>query len=225
MNQDERRELLAFAQRLLGIDSPSGYTMHAMQFLQEEAEKLGFSCVRSAKGNLMVTIPGKDHAQACALSAHCDTLGLMVRSIKDNGMLAVTNIGGPTLPTLDSAYCRIHTREEKTYTGTILCTAAAKHVHEEASTLARTLDTLEVRIDEVVRTKEDVQRLGIANGDIIAIDPKTCVTDSGFIKSRFLDDKISVACLFAVLRHLHAHPLPLKKDVIVIFSSYEEVVI
>ena len=69
MNQDERRELLAFAQRLLGIDSPSGYTMHAMQFLQEEAEKLGFSCVRSAKGNLMVTIPGKDHAQACALSA------------------------------------------------------------------------------------------------------------------------------------------------------------
>ena len=126
MNQDERRELLAFAQRLLGIDSPSGYTMHAMQFLQEEAEKLGFSCVRSAKGNLMVTIPGKDHAQACALSAHCDTLGLMVRSIKDNGMLAVTNIGGPTLPTLDSAYCRIHTREEKTYTGTILCTAAGR---------------------------------------------------------------------------------------------------
>lgn len=223
MNQDERRELLAFAQRLLSIDSPSGYTMNAMQFLQEEAEKLGFSCVRSAKGNLMVTIPGEDHAQACALSAHCDTLGLMVRSIKDNGMLAVTNIGGPTLPTLDSAYCRIHTREGKTYTGTILCTAAAKHVHEEASTLARTLDTLEVRIDEVVKTKEDVQRLGIANGDIIAIDPKTCVTDSGFIKSRFLDDKISVACLFAVLRHLHAHPLPLKKDVIVIFSSYEEV--
>ena len=223
MNQDERRELLAFAQRLLSIDSPSGYTMHAMQFLQEEAEKLGFSCVRSVKGNLMVTIPGEDHAQACALSAHCDTLGLMVRSIKDNGMLAVTNIGGPTLPTLDSAYCRIHTREGKTYTGTILCTAAAKHVHEEASTLARTLDTLEVRIDEVVKTKEDVQRLGIANGDIIAIDPKTCVTDSGFIKSRFLDDKISVACLFAVLRHLHAHPLPLKKDVIVIFSSYEEV--
>ena len=215
--------ILTLLQRLLGIDSPSGYTMHAMQFLQEEAEKLGFSCVRSAKGNLMVTIPGKDHAQACALSAHCDTLGLMVRSIKDNGMLAVTNIGGPTLPTLDSAYCRIHTREGKTYTGTILCTAAAKHVHEEASTLARTLDTLEVRIDEVVKTKEDVQRLGIANGDIIAIDPKTCVTDSGFIKSRFLDDKISVACLFAVLRHLHAHPLPLKKDVIVIFSSYEEV--
>ena len=26
-----------------------------------------------------------------------------------------------------------------------------------------------------------------------------------------------------MLRHLHAHPLPLKKDVIVIFSSYEEV--
>ena len=223
MNQDERKALLDFAQKLLSIDSPSGYTMKAMQFLQEEAEKLGYACTRSAKGNLMVRIPGASHEHALALSAHTDTLGLMVRAIKDNGMLAVTNIGGPTLPTLDSAYCRIHTRAGKTYTGTIVCTAAAKHVHPDASTLVRDLDSLEVRIDEVVRNKEEVKKLGIDNGDIIAIDPKTCVTDSGFIKSRFLDDKISVACLFAVLRKLQAQPLPLKHDVIMIFSSYEEV--
>lgn len=223
MNQDERKALLDFAQKLLSIDSPSGYTMHAMQFLQEEAEKLGFACTRSVKGNLMVRIPGASHEHALALSAHTDTLGLMVRAIKDNGMLAVTNIGGPTLPTLDSAYCRIYTRTGKTYTGTIVCTAAAKHVHPDASTLVRDLDSLEVRIDEVVRNKDEVQKLGIANGDIIAIDPKTCVTDSGFIKSRFLDDKISVACLFAVLKKLQKQPLPLKHDVIMIFSSYEEV--
>ncbi len=223
MNQDERKALLDFAQKLLSIDSPSGYTMQAMQFLQEEAEKLGFACTRSVKGNLMVRIPGASHEHALALSAHTDTLGLMVRAIKDNGMLAVTNIGGPTLPTLDSAYCRIYTRTGKTYTGTIVCTAAAKHVHPDASTLVRDLDSLEVRIDEVVRNKDEAQKLGIANGDIIAIDPKTCVTDSGFIKSRFLDDKISVACLFAVLKKLQKQPLPLKHDVIMIFSSYEEV--
>lgn len=223
MNQDERKALLDFAQKLLSIDSPSGYTMQAMQFLQEEAEKLGFACTRSVKGNLTVRIPGASHEHALALSAHTDTLGLMVRAIKDNGMLAVTNIGGPTLPTLDSAYCRIYTRTGKTYTGTIVCTAAAKHVHPDASTLVRDLDSLEVRIDEVVRNKDEAQKLGIANGDIIAIDPKTCVTDSGFIKSRFLDDKISVACLFAVLKKLQKQPLPLKHDVIMIFSSYEEV--
>lgn len=223
MNQDERKSLLDFAQKLLSIDSPSGYTMQAMQFLQEEAEEMGYACTRSAKGNLMVRIPGASHEHALALSAHTDTLGLMVRAIKDNGMLAVTNIGGPTLPTLDSAYCRIYTRTGKTYTGTIVCTAAAKHVHPDASTLVRDLDSLEVRIDEVVRNKDEAQKLGIANGDIIAIDPKTCVTDSGFIKSRFLDDKISVACLFAVLKKLQKQPLPLKHDVIMIFSSYEEV--
>ncbi|HJC37146.1 MAG TPA: M42 family metallopeptidase [Candidatus Merdibacter merdavium] len=223
MNQDERKALLDFAQKLLSIDSPSGYTMQAMQFLQKEAEEMGFACTRSVKGNLMVRIPGASHEHALALSAHTDTLGLMVRAIKDNGMLAVTNIGGPTLPTLDSAYCRIYTRTGKTYTGTIVCTAAAKHVHSDASTLVRDLDSLEVRIDEVVRNKDEVQKLGIANGDIIAIDPKTCVTDSGFIKSRFLDDKISVACLFAVLKKLQKQPLPLKHDVIMIFSSYEEV--
>ena len=223
MNQDERKALLDFAQKLLSIDSPSGYTMKAMQFLQEEAEKLGFACTRSVKGNLMVRIPGASHEHALALSAHTDTLGLMVRAIKDNGMLAVTNIGGPTLPTLDSAYCRIYTRTGKTYTGTIVCTAAAKHVHPDASTLVRDLDSLEVRIDEIVHDKKDVEALGIRNGDYIAIDPKTTVTDSGFIKSRFLDDKISCACLFAVLHTLKEHAITLKNDLLFVFSTYEEV--
>ena len=44
---------------------------------------------------------------------------------------------------------------------------------------------MEVRIDEVVTSKEDVLNLGICPGDFIFIDPKTTITESGFIK--FID--------------------------------------
>ena len=45
----------------------------------------------------------------------------------------------------------------------------------------------------------DVNALGIIPGDYIFIDPKTTVTESGFLKSRFIDDKGSVASLLALL--------------------------
>lgn len=223
MDTIDQTYLLDFAQRLLQIDSPSGYTMHATSFMEEEAKRLGYETSYNAKGNLFIRVPGANHERVTAFSAHCDTLGLMVRSIKENGYLAVTNIGGPIYPTLDSEYCRIITRSGKVYTGTILCTAAARHVHEEANTLKRDLSTLEIRIDEVVKTKEDVEKLGISNGDFIAIDTKTTVTESGFVKSRFLDDKISAACLFSVLRYLKEHAITPKNNLLFVLSTYEEV--
>lgn len=219
----EKEYILNFAQKLLQVDSPTGFTMHAIDFLAKEAKALGYDTVRNQKGNLMIKVEGKDTNHTLGLSAHCDTLGLMVRSIKDNGYLAITPIGSPTLPTLDSEYCRIYTRENKVYTGTILCQAASKHVHPDASSLERKADTLEVRIDEIVKTKEDVLKLGISNGDFIAIDPKTTVTESGFIKSRFLDDKISCACLFSALKTLKDENIKPSTNLIFLFSTYEEV--
>ena len=109
----EKEYILNFAQKLLQVDSPTGFTMHAIDFLEKEAKALGYDTVRNQKGNLMIKVEGKDTNHTLGLSAHCDTLGLMVRSIKDNGYLAITPIGSPTLPTLDSEYCRIYTRENK----------------------------------------------------------------------------------------------------------------
>ena len=121
----------------------------------------------------------------------------MVRSINSDGTLAFTNVGGPIIPTLDGEYCRILTRNHQIYTGTILSNSPAAHVFKDAKDRERSCDTMHVRIDEMVKSKEDVLALGINNGDYIAIDPKTTITSSGFIKSRFLDDKMSVAILFA----------------------------
>lgn len=223
MKEFSKQQILKFAQELLSIDSPSGYTKHAIQFVENKVKELGYRCEYSRKGNLHIFVDGNSNEKTIGLSAHCDTLGLMVRSIQSDGTLCVTNIGGPTLPTLDSEYCRIITRDEKVYTGTILCTAASKHVHEDASNATRDLHTLRVRIDEVVKSKEDVEALGIQNGDFIAIDTKVQISESGFIKSRFLDDKISVAALYGFLLYLKEHNLTPAYDLVIILSTYEEV--
>ena len=152
-----------------------------------------------------------------------DTLGLMVRSIKDNGKLAITKVGGPCLPTLDGEYCKIYTRDGKVYTGTILSCSPSVHVYPDASTLERKDDTMEVRIDEVVHSKADVEKLGICNGDFICIDTKTQITESGFIKSRFLDDKISATALMGVLKYLKDNNITPQRDLAIMFSTYEEV--
>ena len=220
MNKERFKE---FAYELYAIDSPSGYTKKAIEFLEKKAKSLGFETSRNQKGNLHVFVPGKDHSYKVGVSAHTDTLGLMVRSINGDGTLRFTNIGGPILPTLDGEYCRIITRDGKVYTGTILSTSPAVHVFKDASTAPRNADTMIVKIDEIVKSKDDVLKLGIMNGDIIAIDPKTTFTESGFIKSRFLDDKISVCTLFEILNMIHEDKIELAHDTYFIVTTYEEV--
>lgn len=218
-----KKYVLNFAEQLLSMDSPTGYTKHAIDFVRAEAEKLGFETEKNQKGNLLIHIKGKSSDKTIGFCAHCDTLGLMVRSIQADGTLAVTKLGGPIMPTLDGEYCRIITRENKVYTGTILSKSPAVHVYPDASSRKRDADEMFVRIDEVVKNKADVEALGICNGDFIAIDPKVQITESGFIKSRFLDDKISVSALIGVLQHLTENEITPEYDLIFMMSTYEEV--
>lgn len=215
--------VLNIAKELLSIDSPTGYTKQAIDYVNKEACQLGYKTERTKKGNLLIYVTGASNEKTIGLCAHCDTLGLMVRSITKDGTLKLTNIGGPIIPTLDGEYCRIHTREGNVYTGTILSTSPAAHVYKDASSKTRDIDEMEVRIDELVTSSEDVEKLGICNGDFVAIDPKVEITPSGFIKSRFLDDKISVAALMGILHTLKEEAIVPAYDLIFMMSTYEEV--
>ncbi len=211
-----------FAQKVLAIPSPSGYTEQVINFCQMEAERLGYRSERTKKGNLIITIPGKTNKKL-GLSGHVDTLGAMVRSITSSGDLKFTPIGGPIWPTLDGEYCTIRTREGHDYTGTFLSQSPSSHINRDALTMERTPEKMIVRLDEIVSSKVDTLALGIAAGDFIFFDPKTTVTASGFIKSRFLDDKISVSILFGLLYHLGKTKTIPYQNVKIIISTYEEV--
>ena len=211
------------AYKIFGCDSPTGYSMNINKLIVELLAELGYSAGITNKGNVRLFIEGEDHSKRVATSAHTDTLGLMVRSINGDGTLSVTNVGGPSLPTLDGEYCKIATRGGKVYTGTILCSSASVHVYEDAKTKPRTLDTLNIRIDEVVKSRQDVVDLGINNGDYVFIDPKTVITESGFLKSRFIDDKGSVCAILGVLKMLKDKGLKPAYDTYVYFVNQEEV--
>ena len=218
-----RGQLMSIAQRLLSIDSPSGFTDQVVREVEQIAQDHSYATRRTNKGNLIVSVLGREKGKKIGLCAHIDTLGLMVRSITDKGMLMITKVGGPILPTLDGEYCRIHTRTNKVYTGTILSLSPAAHVYDDAATRPRDEKNLAVRIDEVVKCRADVEALGICAGDFVCIDPKTTVTESGFLKSRFIDDKGSAACLLTLLRLMHLANVRPRYDTQVIFTVHEEV--
>lgn len=219
-----RGQLMNIAQRLLSIDSPSGFTDQVVREAEQIARDHGYAVRRTNKGNLVVSVPGREKGKRVGLCAHIDTLGLMVRSITADGMLMTTRIGGPILPTLDGEYCRIHTRDGRIYTGTILSLSPAAHVFERRAHPGPPDEkNLAVRIDEVVEGPAGVEALGIAPGDFVCIDPKTVVTDSGFLKSRFIDDKGSAACLLTLLRLMHIAGQRPRYDTEVCFTVHEEV--
>ncbi len=215
--------VMDYAKALLGKDSPSGFTVGAVDAAEALCHELGLETRRSRKGNLTILVPGRDHSKTVGLCAHVDTLGLMVRSLTADGRLLITPIGGPLLPTLDGEYCRIYTRKGKVYTGTILSLSPAAHVEDDARTRLRDDKNMAVRVDEVVYSKEDVEKLGIGVGDYVCYDPKTEVTSSGFIKSRFLDDKVSAACILTALKLMKDKGQKPRYDVEATFTVYEEV--
>ena len=214
--------IIEFAKEILAIPSPSGFTDNCINHIAEKLKGLGYESQRTKKGNLIVNIKGKED-YTLGLSGHVDTLGAMVRSITASGDLKFTTIGGPIWPTLDGEYCHIHTRDNKTYQGTFLSTSPSSHVYKDATTAGRSPDNMIIRIDEVVKSKDDVKKLGIAPGDFVFFDPKTTVTESGFIKSRFLDDKISVAILYGLLKYIKDNDITPKYNLTFIISTFEEV--
>ncbi|MHC1748641.1 MAG: M42 family metallopeptidase [Cellulosilyticaceae bacterium] len=218
-----RYDVLDKIEKLMKMDSPSGFCFEIMDKICEWANDLDYEFETTHKGCGIITIPGMNTTKTVGLSAHVDTLGAMVRSISGDGTLKFTLIGGPIAATLDGEYCKIRTRTGEVYTGTFLSTSPSAHVFEDSNTKIRDSKNMEIRIDEKINCKEDVEKLGIATGDYIFIDPKTTITTSGFVKSRFIDDKASVGCLMALLKLLREQDITPCYTTKIFISTYEEV--
>lgn len=219
----DKNYVLNTAKEILQFDSPTGFCFEIMDKIKSIAEDFGYGFETNNKGCGIITIKGKSEEKIIGLSAHVDTLGAMVRSITSSGKLKFTLLGGPIVPTLDGEYCTVRTRDGRKYSGTFLSTSAAAHVYEDSSSKIRNATNMEVRIDENVKSKEDVQNLGICSGDFIFIDPKTIITKSGFIKSRFIDDKGSVTCLMGLLELFNRENIVPNFTTKIFISNYEEV--
>ncbi len=211
------------AEALLSIDSPSGYGKNVGDYLLKQFEEMGFHAYRTRKGGVIADLGGKDAANAILLEAHCDTLGAMVHEIKPDGRLKLTNIGGMQANNAEAENVKIITRFNGIYEGTCQLVNASVHVNKDYGTSPRSWDTVEVVIDEDVSSAEDTKALGIMPGDYVCFEPRTRVTSSGYIKSRFLDDKLSSAILLGYARYLKDEHVVPERKVYLHFTIYEEV--
>lgn len=210
-------------QKLISIDSPTGYTSEAACYVKDTFTSLGFEASLTEKGGVLACLGGKAENDALLLEAHVDTLGAMVSEIKPDGRLRFANLGGIALPNLESENCRVITKFNGNYEGTIQLVNASIHVNGEYRELKRDYTNVEVVLDEDVNSKEDVQKLGIRTGDFICFEPRMRVLPNGYIKSRFLDDKLSVGTIFGLAKYIHDEKISLKRRVYVHVTVYEEI--
>jgi putative aminopeptidase FrvX len=216
-------ETLDLLTHLVSIPSPSGNTNEVITFVEGFFKELGIETIRNRKGGLIATIKGRDDQRHRMLTAHVDTLGAMVKEIKSNGRLKIDLIGGFQYNSIEGEYCQIETSSGKKITGTILMRQTSVHVYKDAGKAERNQENMEVRIDEVVKNKDDVKKLGIEVGDFISFDPRVERTESGFIKSRHLDDKASVAILLQLIKTIKKAAIELPYTTHFLISNNEEI--
>ena len=210
------------AAELIAIDSPTGYTARAAEWVKNEFESLGYKSEITNKGGVMITLSeaGKD---GLLLQAHADTLGGMVAQIKGDGRLKLTALGGMRAENGETENVRVYTRDGNVYDGTLQLCNPSIHVNGSYGDTKRSFDTTEVVLDEDVKSADDVRKLGIEVGDIVSFDPRTVITRSGYIKSRFLDDKLSVGIILGFAKYLKDNDISLDRPVYVHVTVYEEV--
>ena len=209
--------------KIANIPSPSGNTEKVMGIVNNEFKNFNMKTKRTNKGALIATVKGKNDDVQRTLSAHVDTLGAMVKEIKSSGRLAITQIGGYMGQSVEGANCVIESSFGKEYSGTIQTIKPSVHIHGDAKDLERKIENYEITIDEKVFSKEDTVNLGIDVGDFVFIEPKTLLTDSGFIKSHHLDDKASVAVLLGVAKYIYENNITPEYTINFFISNYEEV--
>ena len=218
------QQTIDYLKKLNSIPSPTGFTREVADYLVEELERLGYKAIRTNKGGVNVIVKGKDDNKHRVVTAHVDTLGAMVRAVKADGRLKMAKIGGYPWNMIEGENCLVHVASTgKTVSGTILIHQTSTHVYKDAGTAERTEDNMEVRLDAKVRNEKETRDLGIDVGDFISFDPRTIITETGFIKSRFLDDKVSAAILLDLLRKYKEENIELPQTTHFMFSVFEEV--
>ena len=208
---------------LLAIDSPSGYTKAAAQWVKNAFESLGFAAQITVKGGVLIDLGGENANDGLLLEAHADTLGAMVAQVKGDGRLKLTALGGMRPENAEAENVKVYTRSGKVYDGTCQLCNASIHVNGSYGDTKRSWDTVEIVLDEDVNSAKDPRELGIEVGDIVCFDPRTRRTESGYLKSRFLDDKLSVGILLGFAKYLADNKIVPERRVYVHVTVYEEV--
>lgn len=219
-------EMITFLTGLLNTPSPTGYAVEAIDYVEVAFKKLkiaGMKLNRTKKGALSIQLKGASNSAPRGITAHVDTLGLMVKEIKGSGRLKATQLGGYAWNAVEYEGVTVRTADNQRIRGTVLLSNPSTHVNSKLNSIQREADNMEIRLDAMTRSASDTRALGIEVGDFIFLDPRVEVTDTGFIRSRHLDDKAGVAAIYGALMALKAAKQQPIQDTTILIANYEEV--
>ncbi|MFB4212056.1 M42 family metallopeptidase [Shouchella sp. JSM 1781072] len=219
----KKAETIKLLEELVHIPSPSGYTEDAIAFVEAFLKTHEISYRKSNKGALIATIEGEDTTSHRMLTAHVDTLGAIVKELKPNGRLRLDLVGGFAYQSIEGEYVTIHKSDGTTVSGTVVVHQSSVHVYKDARTIERTQKNMEIRVDAKVEDIEGLRQLGVDVGDFVSFAPRFEQTETGFIKSRHLDDKASVSLVLMLMKELKASQMKLPYTTHVLISNNEEI--
>ena len=207
------------------IETPStvSYYDEIMPVIEKKAALYGYKVTYDRKRTAYITIPGEDTSKTVCLGAHLDTIGMIVRNVTKDGAITIRQLGGLNYSSLESENVLVHTRDGKSYSGMVICKSHSVHVFDDARTLNRDDESIQVILDQDIHSDKDVYALGIEHGDIISVDPRFQYTENGYVKSRHIDDKGAAACLFSLLAYLTKNNIKPKYNTLLAFPMYEEI--
>ena len=217
------KDILDYFEKIVAVPSPVSYYVQMNPVIEQLAAQLGLQVTFDHKQTAYIALEGQDNSKTVLVGAHLDTLGLVVRCIDADGMIRVRQLGGVNYASLEGETVTVHTRDGRSYTGLMACQSHSVHVFDDARTVERNENTMMVILDQPVKSKADVNALGIRHGDIISVDPRCQVTENGYLKSRFIDDKAAVACSFAALKVMKEQGLKPKYRTLFAFPYGEEI--
>ncbi|MGM9653092.1 MAG: M42 family metallopeptidase [Eubacteriales bacterium] len=222
VKEEIKEYTLGVLRGILAQDSPSGFTARAAEYAMERLREDGYTPSLTKKGGVLCCLGGEDAENGLLLSAHIDTLGAMVAQVKPNGRLKLTPVGGFNANNAETECVRVYTRDGNVLEGTIQLVNASIHVNGAYSSTARSFDTVECVLDCDAESADDVRALGVDTGCFVCADARTVITESGYIKSRFLDDKLSAAVLLGFAHHLRTEGITPKRQLWLHLTVYEE---
>lgn len=215
--------LLTTLLTLLGIHSPTGYTDPIVRRVCQMLNQLGIEFDLTRRGAIRATIRGKSSSPDRAVVTHVDTIGAMVKELKNNGRLALVPVGTWSARFAEGARVSVFT-DDQIFRGQVLPLKASGHTfNTDVDTQPSSWDNVEVRVDERVSNAQDLAHLRINVGDFVGFDAAAEEFSNGFINARHLDNKAGVAAVLTASKHLVENDIELPVDLHLLFTISEEV--
>ena len=208
---------------VVSVPSPVGYYVQMNPVIERIAARFGLSVTYDNKSTAYITLDGEDNSKTVMVGAHLDTIGMIVRRIDASGTIRVRQLGGINFSSAEGETVTIHTRDGRSYTGLLTAQSHSVHVFDDAKDQKRDEEHMMIILDEPVRSRDDVVKLGIHHGDPISVDPHCEVTPNGYLKSRFIDDKAAVACAFTAIKYLAENNIKPRYRTLFAFPYGEEI--